>query len=130
MTPDRLAQILAAYGAQPERWPDDERVAALALLETDDSARRNAAALDRALDRFAVPHPDAALVGRALAGFAASTSLLRRWWFGPLLAGAGALGMATGALILALTPMDRRAGWGDEHMTIFSAPAEIEETTL
>jgi len=130
MTPDRLAQILAAYGAQPERWPEDERAAALALLEADDTHRRNEEALDRALDRFAVPHPDAVLVGRSLAGFAASTSLLRRWWFAPLLAGAGALGMATGALILALTPMDRRAGWGDEHMTIFSAPAEIEETTL
>ena len=55
-------------------------------------------------------------------------SLLRRWWFAPLLAGAGALGMATGALILALVPIDRRTGWGDEHMTIFSAPAE--ETPL
>jgi hypothetical protein len=130
MTPERLAQILAAYGARPERWPEAERAAALALLRSDEAAGGTGEALDRVLDRFTVPRPDAALVGRALGGFAASSSLLRRWWFAPLLAGAGALGMATGALILALTPINRRAGWGDEHMTIFSAPADVEETSL
>jgi GAF domain-containing protein len=134
MTPERLARILAAYGASPERWPRAERADALALLARDMDAARHAAALDGALDGLAVPHPDAAMVGRALAGFAeaAPGSLLRRWWFAPLLAGAGALGMAAGALLLALTPLERRSGWLDEHTTIFSAapgdmvdPAEL-----
>ncbi|MBV1686759.1 hypothetical protein KRR38_03490 [Novosphingobium sp. G106] len=130
MTPERLTQILAAYGSRPERWPEGERADAMALLESGQAGHLDAERLDRALDRLTVAHPDAALVGQALAGFAASSSLLRRWWFAPLLAGSGALGVATGALILALTPIDRRAGWGDEHMTIFSAPADLEESSL
>jgi hypothetical protein len=126
MTPERLAEILAAYGAEPARWPAGEREEALALLRRDEGAARPAAALDRALDRFAVACPDATTVGRALAGFAALSpgSLLRRWWFAPLLAGAGALGMAAGALLLALMPIGRHAGWIDEHATIFSAPVD------
>jgi hypothetical protein len=129
MTPERLARILEAYGADPSRWPVAERDFALALLSRDESLARQAFALDRRLDRFAVPCPDAAMAGRALAGFAALThgSLLRRWWFAMLLAGAGALGMVAGTLLFALMPLERDASWLDEHNTVFSAPVDPVE---
>jgi hypothetical protein len=49
----RLEQILAAYGAKPERWPDAERPLALALLARDIHAQqllRDARQLDGLLD--------------------------------------------------------------------------------
>lgn len=68
MTPKRLKQMLAAYGAQPRRWPEAEREAALALLAGSDEARRlleEARAIDRLLD--VVPAPEAALDAASLA---------------------------------------------------------------
>lgn len=49
----RLEQVLAAYGADPRRWPAAERDAALALIERSAEARARVAEarrLDRALD--------------------------------------------------------------------------------
>lgn len=45
----RLAELLDAYGADPARWPADERAAALALLAADARARAMQAQA-RALD--------------------------------------------------------------------------------
>lgn len=62
MTLDRLQTILDAYGGNPERWPADEREAAIALIANSPEARRmvNAAApLDRALAAFANPAENA-----------------------------------------------------------------------
>jgi hypothetical protein len=53
MNVKRLEQILAAYGAKPERWPEPERNAALALLAHDAHAQRllrEARELDGLLD--------------------------------------------------------------------------------
>jgi hypothetical protein len=73
MSIDRLTRIIAAYGSSPERWPADERAAALSLraLIEDSGApplrARLAAALDEArsidgvLAGFAAPVPDAAV---------------------------------------------------------------------
>lgn len=63
MTLKRLEAILAAYGADPRRWPDAERTAALALLarSPDVHARADAArGLDAALDRVRADVPTAA----------------------------------------------------------------------
>lgn len=49
MTLDRLRQILAAYGGDPDRWPDDERDAAEALIAASPVAR-DALAQEQALD--------------------------------------------------------------------------------
>lgn len=54
MTPERLKQILEAYGADPARWPADEREAAARLVRAE-RERDEARALDRALDAWAVP---------------------------------------------------------------------------
>lgn len=40
LTEQRFAQLLASYGAEPERWPAAERAAALAYLDDNARARR------------------------------------------------------------------------------------------
>ncbi|WP_022661488.1 hypothetical protein [Paucidesulfovibrio longus] len=53
MTRNRLARILEAYGGNPSRWPEAERAAALALLESLPDAqqlREQALRLDLLLD--------------------------------------------------------------------------------
>lgn len=67
----RLAAILDAYGAAPERWPADERAAAEALLARSPEARRLALAaggLDRVLARYEPLKPTPALRAAILAG--------------------------------------------------------------
>lgn len=51
MNAERLAEILEAYGADPKRWPADERAAAEALLAAGAGAEAlaEARALDAAL---------------------------------------------------------------------------------
>ncbi len=54
MTRADLIGLLDAYGAELDRWPEQQRVAAMALLAVDADARRlhaEANALDRVLDR-------------------------------------------------------------------------------
>lgn len=97
MTEDRLEQLIAAYGAEPRRWPSGERVAAERLLSASASARglmTQARALDAALDASPRPIASRAQIDRAV-GSALAQGLkprtLRRWGWGSLawLAGAG-----------------------------------------
>ncbi len=51
---DRLQSLIDAYGAEPARWPADERAAALLLLANSAEARayaQDAGVLDALLDR-------------------------------------------------------------------------------
>ncbi len=72
-TDKRLAQVVAAYGADPHRWPADERQGLLdiAAIETGADWMADARALDQALDRgmndLACPAVDPNLVGVILA---------------------------------------------------------------
>ena len=52
VTIDRVLELIAAYGALPAAWPEDERAAAIEILKADPD--RFAAALDEAyaLDTF------------------------------------------------------------------------------
>jgi hypothetical protein len=62
MTPARFESLIAAYGADPARWPAAERAAAEALLARAPELRARtaqAAALDTALDRWPSPAPPA-----------------------------------------------------------------------
>jgi hypothetical protein len=52
MTPERLKRIFEAYGADPARWPEGERAAALGLGA--ERERDDARELDRALDAWSV----------------------------------------------------------------------------
>ena len=60
MNAKRLEQILAAYGAKSERWPEAERPDALALLARDAQAQqllRDARRLDGLLDSLPASEP-------------------------------------------------------------------------
>lgn len=70
MTLHRLATLIDAYGARPERWPDGERSAALRLLDESVEARHlrdQAACLDTLLDAAPEPTPSEALLVRIAA---------------------------------------------------------------
>ena len=67
ITLDRLHVVLEAYGAEPGRWPAEERAGAIALIESSAEARalfEDAAALDDLLDRSSVPAVSPAHVRR------------------------------------------------------------------
>ncbi len=112
----RFRSLLDAYGAAPGRWPEKERAAATALLADSEDARtlrREAAALDDALDLFEAPAPSPELARRieelvydrpatAAQRPVKKPSLahrLRAWraaWRPAVLAASGALGLAVG----------------------------------
>lgn len=91
MTEDRVRDLLAAYGADAERWPEAEREPARRLVESDPglaSEIAEAAALDTLLDAMPVPAPSPALrvrlkaiPDRAPARWADRLAAL--WPFGP-----------------------------------------------
>ncbi len=67
MSPQRLNEIIAAFGSEPSRWPQAEREAAQAALAAADTVLlREAAALDAALDAWRVPEPAPDLAARIL----------------------------------------------------------------
>src|SRR5690606_3506420 len=85
MTPERFETIVAAYGAEPRRWPEQEREAALAFAGTEAGAASLAAARRPAalLDRAGTPRARRELVARAArtpwrlrAGWAAQAATL------------------------------------------------------
>jgi hypothetical protein len=100
---DRFAELLDAYGARPERWPDGERAAALALLARSAQARAlrdRAARLDALLDRLPDVAPSPDLAARVL------RAAPRRRRRGPALWAAAALAAAA---VLALWLVGARA---------------------
>lgn len=120
----RFAELLDAYGAGSERWPEREREAALALLAASAEARvlrDTAARLDA---RLALPAPAAppGLRARVLRGAPAVgegfADALRALWRGvggwrvvaPAFAASLALGVALGA---ALQPAATTSGDAD-----------------
>jgi hypothetical protein len=105
MTSKRVSELIAAYGAAPEKWPEQERAAALAMLDRDAALRselRQMAALDAALDRW--PNPAPALDAVALAAHVSATPrprvAARRPFFRfPVFAWPNAAGLAAAALV-------------------------------
>lgn len=70
MKPRRFRKLLGSYGANPERWPEDERAAAVALLAASSEARAlrdRAETLDRMLDTYRVEAADDVLSAQILA---------------------------------------------------------------
>lgn len=120
LSPQRFADLLAAHGADPRRWPLAERAAALALLAASPEARRQqheAARLDALLDAWQPPAPAPDLRLRLLRAAPLAQraeSLLHRLWrelggwrlAAPALAGALALGVAVGARLPAIEAGD------------------------
>jgi hypothetical protein len=81
VTMERFEELLDAYGAAPERWPDAEREPAERLLEQSAAARalwHQSADLDRLLDTEPAASPSPGLAARVLA--AAPPRRPRRIW--------------------------------------------------
>lgn len=105
MNTERFISLIDAYGAEPRRWPESERDAALTLARENEAAGahwRAAASLDRVLDEAGVRGPSAALRQRVL-GFAPRPRPAYRrvsWWApGASLAAAGVAGLMIGAAL-------------------------------
>lgn len=117
MTFERLTEILDAYGADPARWPADERAAARAFAAKDpraagalDEARR----LDNLLDAYD-PGADASVarvrnaLEKAIAHVPSATAIpflaaWSSWQRGAALAAVLMFGVATGIVTSAVSP--------------------------
>ena len=111
MTPERFAQIVDAYGADPRRWPDAERAAACAFAQAYPSEAQPklsaAAMLDACLAADAV-EPASRSLQRCIVASAGTPGRRSprgmrplRWWLpGAALAGAGMAGLVAGALAM------------------------------
>jgi len=109
MTPERFHTIVAAYGADPQRWPRDERNDALEWARAH-RAQANAV-LDEALDldswlaRDMIAPPGRALFEQIVAGAPIRPIAPKHrsyWWSGAAFAGVGLAGALAGALTMSL----------------------------
>jgi hypothetical protein len=104
MTQKRVAELIAAYGAAPDKWPEAERAAALAVLQNEPALQaelRQMAALDAALDRWPSPAPLVDAV--ALAAHVSATprprvAARRPFLRAPIFAWPNAAGLAAAAM--------------------------------
>ena len=103
MTHERFLQIVDAYGADPRRWPQQERAAAQAWAALHraeaDAVLTQAAGLDAWLAADRIDPPGAALRERVIrsAPVRQPGAPRRWWWSGAAVAGIGLLGGAAGA---------------------------------
>jgi hypothetical protein len=106
MTPERFGALAQAYGADLQRWPVEERDAAMALAHAGSpriaAMLAEAAALDKVLDRYQVAPANAALTRRVLA--TVPRSILGfwypDWWSGLSVAGVALGGVLAGAILV------------------------------
>jgi hypothetical protein len=103
MTPERFLQIVDAYGADPRRWPQQERAAAEAWAAAHraeaDAALADAAGIDAWLAADKVDPPGAALQQRIVGSAPVRQPGAPRrkwWWSGAAVAGVGVLGALGG----------------------------------
>ncbi|CAG4911962.1 hypothetical protein [Paraburkholderia gardini] len=104
MTPERFHTIVAAYGADPRRWPEQEREAATtwAALHRDEANAVLAASagIDAWLDSDTIAPPDYALQARVVASAPVRRPVPPRrlmWWSSAAIAGVGLAGGLAGA---------------------------------
>ena len=109
---NRFEALVAAYGATPNRWPDEERDAALAFARSDARAAAllaDADSIDALLFAHKVAEPSRTLRTMVIEGAPRKrrlTGRARLWWTGLGLALAGASGMLAGsAATAALEPV-------------------------
>jgi hypothetical protein len=112
MNIERFRTLVEAYGANPARWPEAERVAALLFAEQSAEARaalQEATAFDRLLDEAETQPATRALEDRILASFperkrGAFAALVERvrWIPAAAVACSLVLGLAVGAALPSL----------------------------
>lgn len=137
MTPEDFAKLVAIYGAEPRRWPQDQRQAAIAFAEDHpeeaatvlETARR----LDEVLDGYVVPGPRTNLIrmiAESVPSIRATKHRLRLWKQGASFAAVGLAGALAGALTIALlmpvsAPVDEDGG--AYAVTAFSNMAQVTD---
>src|SRR5258708_33747216 len=99
MTPERFHQIVEAYGADPRRWPQQERAAAEAWAAAHRAEAgallADAAGIDAWLAADKVDPPGAALQQRVIGSAPVrrpSAPRRKLWWSGAAGGGGGGLG--------------------------------------
>jgi len=118
MNIERFKVLVEAYGADPARWPEAERVAALLFAEESEEAREalaQAAMFDRVLDAAETQPSTRALEDRILATFSERKTVPvvmtiwggLRWVQAGALAFSLALGLAVGAALPAVALGDQ-----------------------
>ena len=138
MTQKRVAELIAAYGAAPDKWPRDERDAALAVLRRDPALQaelQQMAALDAALDRWPSPAPQVDPV--ALAAHVSATprprATPRRGFLPfPIFAWPNAAGLAAAALagfIVGWTGLDSDYGAQADSVDQQIVASVVEDAT-
>ncbi|QGZ65547.1 hypothetical protein [Paraburkholderia acidisoli] len=113
MTPERFHTLVDAWGADPRRWPEQERADALAWARAHrdeaDAALAAALELDAWLARDFIEPPSRTLVERIVTSAPSLTPPLPRrkdasrrrfWWSGVGLAGVGLAGALAGAFAM------------------------------
>lgn len=137
MTSKRFAELVAAYGAEPRRWPEGQRQAAMAFMEDhpEEAAPvlENGRSLDEALDRYVVSAPSAKLIlmiTESAPSIRAAARRVRLWRQGAGFAAVGLAGALAGALAITLlmpmsAPNDEDSG--AYAVTAFSDMAQIKD---
>jgi hypothetical protein len=144
MNAERFEQLIDAYGARPERWPDAEREAAEQwLAATPDAVVRlgEAARLDRALDAWSLPATSAVLREKVVATAPKARGTVRPaarlWWAGAGLIAACAMGMVVGANLadLGFTPASTTAEstgamlTSSDSLSVFGSPLDLGKSS-
>lgn len=83
MDQTRFSALVAAYGADPKRWPDADRPGALAFMASQPAIARelkaDAGELDVLLEAARAAPPSAGLAGQILAAGQAQTRFAPQW---------------------------------------------------
>jgi hypothetical protein len=138
MTSERFAELVEIYGAEPRRWPQAQRQAAIAFTEDHPGETatilETARKLDEALARYVVPGPSTKLIRMVMESapsIQAAARRVRLWRQGASFAAVGLAGALAGALAIAvLVPMSsspRNEDGGAYAVTAFSNMAQMTD---
>jgi hypothetical protein len=128
MTPDQFRKLTETYGAEPRRWPQYDREAALAFMKSHPAEARVALAeaslLDNVLDRHLVAAPGRELSQRIISSAPAARAVrqpARLWWQAAAIAGLGIAGALTGALMIGVFLPRDVPQYGDDGAHVVTA---------
>lgn len=129
---ERFQELVDAYGADPQRWPQAERVAAEALLAAEPQAQliqKAAAELDALLGSVVMPDPSEVLRHRVLRAAPRKPAVIGRlgWVSGAGWAAAAAAGVLVGVSVgeqinqvwQADAVLEQAAAWGADEAEYF-----------
>lgn len=133
MTIARLRTLLDAYGAAPQRWPEEERAAALALIAQSSEARAAVAAaeaLDATLGAYANPAENAINPLKLVAAITAQPQQPQRSQPKPAATGRITIGWPNFAGLAAAAVAGFLVGWSgiDQSVLPSAAPNDTAQT--